>query len=55
MEKVSELLMQLASSGATVIVSTHDPELISECCDFVLGIDHGKAAYLKENKNRERQ
>ncbi len=55
MEKVSELLMQLASTGATVIVSTHDPELISECCDFILGIDHGKAAYLKENRNRERQ
>ncbi len=53
MEKVAELLQQLANAGATVIVSTHDPELISECCDFVLGLKHGKVVYLKENK-RER-
>lgn len=50
MEKVSELLKDLAKTGASVIVSTHDPELISECCDYVLGINHGKAAYLKKNK-----
>lgn len=50
MEKVAELLQQLANAGATVIVSTHDPELISECCDFVLGLNHGKVVYLKENK-----
>lgn len=53
MEKVAELLQQLANAGATVIVSTHDPELISDCCDFVLGLKHGKVVYLKENK-RER-
>jgi energy-coupling factor transport system ATP-binding protein len=53
MEKVAELLQQLANAGATVIVSTHDPELISECCDFVLGLKHGKVVYLKDNK-RER-
>jgi energy-coupling factor transport system ATP-binding protein len=50
MEKVSELLRQLAVSGASVIVSTHDPELISDCCDYVLGLNHGKAIYLKANK-----
>ena len=50
MEKVGELLEGLASMGASVIVSTHDPELISECCDYVLGIKHGKAVYLKKNK-----
>ena len=50
MEKVGDLLNELASAGASVIVSTHDPELISECCDYVLGIKHGKAVYLKENK-----
>ena len=53
MEKVAELLQQLANAGATVIVSTHDPELISECCDYVLGLKHGKVVYLKKNK-RER-
>ena len=50
MEKVAELLQQLANAGATVIVSTHDPELISECCDYVLGLKRGKVVYLKENK-----
>lgn len=53
MEKVAELLQQLANAGATVIVSTHDPELISECCDYVLGLKRGKVVYLKTNK-RER-
>lgn len=53
MEKVAELLQQLANAGATVIVSTHDPELISECCDYVLGLKCGKVVYLKKNK-RER-
>ena len=53
MEKVAELLQQLANAGATVIVSTHDPELISECCDYVLGLKRGKVVYLKKNK-RER-
>ena len=53
MEKVSELLKQLSVTGASVIVSTHDPELISECCDYVLGLKHGKVEYLKEN-TRER-
>ena len=49
MEKVAELLNRLSLSGATVIVSTHDPELISECCDYVLGLNHGKVLYLKES------
>ena len=50
MEKVAELLKQLSEMGTTVIVSTHDPELISECCEYVLGLNHGKAKYLKDNK-----
>ncbi len=37
--------------GTTVIVSTHDPELISESCDYVLGLKHGKALYLKKIGN----
>lgn len=53
MEKVGGLLKDLASRGATVIVSTHDPELISECCDYILGINQGKAVYLKENEKHE--
>ena len=47
MEKVGELLKNLASSGNTVLVATHDPELIELCCDYVLCIENGKLGYMK--------
>ena len=46
MEKVGELLKQLAVSGRTVLVSTHDPELIEQCCAYVLRINHGRVASM---------
>ena len=39
---VSELLQSLVNQGKTLFVSTHDPELIKLCCDFVLQIEDGK-------------
>jgi len=48
MEKVGELLQSLASGGSTVMVVTHDPELIATSCDYVLCIDEGKVAYLRK-------
>ena len=45
-EKVGELLKQLAASGRTILVSSHDPELIEQCCDYVLRIDHGRVASM---------
>ena len=42
-----ELLKNLASSGNTVLVATHDPELIELCCDYVLCIENGKLGYMK--------
>lgn len=47
MEKVGELLKELAGSGKTVLVSTHDPELIEKACDHVLCIDNGTVGYFK--------
>lgn len=47
MEKVGQLLKKLASSGNTVLVATHDPELIELCCDYVLCIENGKLGYMK--------
>ena len=47
MEKVGELLKSLAESGNTVLVATHDPELIELCCDYVLCIENGKLGYFK--------
>ena len=47
MEMVGQLLTDLARSGSTVLVSTHDPELIGQCCDYILCIDKGKVGYYK--------
>ena len=47
MEKVGELLKSLAQTGNTVLVATHDPELIELCCDYVLCIENGRIGYFK--------
>lgn len=47
MEQVAKLLQSLASSGITVLVATHDPELIEMCCDYLLCIENGKTGYMK--------
>lgn len=47
MKKVGQLLKTLAFSGNTVLVATHDPELIELCCDYVLCIKNGKLGYMK--------
>jgi len=56
MVKVGKMLRELADSGSTVLVSTHDPELIALCCDTELVIRHGRAFYravpeIDANKN----
>ena len=48
MEKVGRLLTELADSGRTVLVSTHDPELIDQCCDYLLYIENGCVAGLEK-------
>ncbi|MBR3735879.1 MAG: ABC transporter ATP-binding protein [Lachnospiraceae bacterium] len=47
MEKVGGLLKSLADAGNTVLVATHDPELIELCCDYVLCIENGRVGYLR--------
>lgn len=47
MERVGELLKELAASGKTVLVSTHDPELIEKACDHVLCINIGTVGYFR--------
>ena len=51
MEKVGKLLKQLAASGSTVLVSTHDPELIELCCDYILRIRNGRVASFSKTEN----
>lgn len=39
---VARLLRKLADSGRTVLVSTHDPELLTLCADHVVRLEHGR-------------
>ena len=48
MEKVGALLRELAERGKTVLVSTHDSELIETCCDYTLYIEKGQAISLEK-------
>ena len=50
MEKVGELLHGLAESGGTVLVSTHDPEFVEECCDCTLRIKNGRVVSFEESR-----
>jgi len=51
MEVVGGLLRDLAGSGSTVLVSTHDPELIERSCDFILEIVDGRVGSLTSNSS----
>ena len=39
---VAGLLQELAREGKTILVSTHDPELLALCADEVIHIESGK-------------
>ncbi len=39
---VAKLLRKLAEAGKTILVSTHDPELLTLCADEILHIEGGK-------------
>ncbi len=52
MVKVGNLLEKIAKEGRTVLVSTHDPELIAMCCDYVLSIENGQVSSLKKVENK---
>lgn len=43
MEKTAALLAALGGK-TTVLIVTHDPELIVRCCDYVLRLERGRAA-----------
>lgn len=44
MRQVARLLDELARQGRTVLVVTHDVELLAQCCDTLLLIDGGQVA-----------
>ena len=53
---VSKLMKRLSKEGRTVFIITHDPELLQECCDYLLFMENGKLAWsgdrTKENTER---
>ena len=51
MEKVGILLHRLAVTGKTVLVSTHDPELIEQCCDYELYVRKGRVISLEKTRS----
>lgn len=48
MKQVGDLLKHLSDGGSTVLVSTHDPEFMELCCDYVLKLEKGKVIWLKK-------
>ena len=42
MKQVGDMLQNLAKTGRTILVSTHDPELLALCCDEVIHIKNGR-------------
>ena len=41
-------MKSLAASGNTILVATHDPELIELCCDYVLCIENGRLGFMNK-------
>ena len=46
MQKVGMMLKKLAKSGSTILVATHDSELIDECCNEILDISYQRHIYM---------
>lgn len=42
---VSELLKKLSKEERTLFIITHDPELLKECCDYLIFLENGKLAW----------
>lgn len=48
MKIVGGLLRKLAEREKIVIVSTHDPELISLCCQYLMCLENGRIKYFRK-------
>lgn len=56
MIEVAQNLETLGKMGKTIFVITHDPELIAQCCNYFMFIEHGKinwsGGWTIENRKR---
>ena len=56
MEQVTDTFKRLKAMGKSLVVVTHDPELIARACDYVLHLDDGKVkdAYPIDTEGAEK-
>ena len=52
MQKTARLLQELAGRGGTIVLITHDMELIKACVNRVVHIDKGKVGYTCAIQNQ---
>ena len=45
MREVAENITRLARAGKTVFIISHDPELITSCCNYLIFLDGGKLVW----------
>ena len=59
MLEVSQLLKQLSGQEKTLFIITHDPELLEQCCDYLVFLEAGTVAWnggwREESKERVSQ
>ena len=53
MRQVASVVNQVADTGRTALVVTHDPEFILRCCNYVLHLENGQIqeSYSIENND----
>ena len=53
MRQVASVINQVADTGRTALVVTHDPEFILRCCNYVLHLENGQIqeSYSIENND----
>lgn len=56
MIEVARNLIALSKMGKTLFIITHDPELIAQCCNYFIFIEHGKikwsGGWTDDNRHR---
>ena len=45
MKEVAESINHLSTMGTTQFIITHDPELVSACCNYFVFIENGKVTH----------